>query len=122
MRALATKLEERHSSRNFALGAVYLSPIFYPGLIFDGLRSPKDQCVLYYRRYSHKGSCFRDIQMYVSELSKEDQATFIREIEIFSDESEVHSITSISLLDAPPKALQRHQLFEVPLHVTTLES
>jgi len=92
MKELLTFLDEKYSNRNFALGTIYISEQCHPDRILDGLPSPKDQCVRYFRFYHRKIACFRDIQLFVSRLSKEDQESFLTEISDGLDKEEVDSI------------------------------
>ena len=113
MSILSAKLDEKYSHRNFALGTIYLSAACYPGLIFEDLRSPKEQCVRYFSRFHHKTACFRDLQSYVSDLSTEDQGAFVQEIGSIHGEAEVFLTGRIVTPGIPPQALQRNQFLEI---------
>jgi hypothetical protein len=89
LKALLSKLENKYSLRNFALGTVYLSVKCYPDLTFEGLRPPRIQCSRYFGHYRRKNACFRDIQSYVAELPEEEQTKFLQDIALVSDDDEV---------------------------------
>ena len=88
--ALLSKLDDKYSHRNFALGTIHLSAECSPDLIIEGLKSPREQCLRYFMHYHCKSACFGDLQTYVADLSKEDQAGFLRDINSISDEAAVH--------------------------------
>ena len=94
---LLHKLDEKYSHRNFALGTIYLAVACYPDLRFEGLDPPREQCIRYFKCYHRKSACFRDIQGYVANLSKDDQTKFLGGIALVLDETEV--IISISLAE-----------------------
>jgi len=97
MRVLLHKLDEKYSRRNFALGTIYLGVACYPDMAFEGLDPPREQCTRYFKCYHRKSACFRDIQSYVANLGKDDQAKFLEDIASVSDETEV--IKPIPLAD-----------------------
>ena len=106
IKALISKLEDKYSRRNFALGKIYLSTRLNPDSIIEGLGSPREQCTRYFTQYYRKSACFGDIQSYVANLSKEDQSAFLKEINSFSDETEVlHSV--IFLTQTPLQKVYR---------------
>lgn len=83
------KLDNKYSLRNFALGTIYLSAKCEPDLKVEGLGSPREQCVRYFKQYHRKSACFGDIKSYVADLSKADQETFLKSINSISDDGEV---------------------------------
>ena len=93
MKELLALLDEKYSNRNFALGTIYVSEQCYTDHILDDLPSPKDQCVRYFRFYHRKIACFRDIQLFVARLSKEDQESFLTEISDGLDKEEVDLVS-----------------------------
>jgi len=97
MKVLLHKLEEKYSRRNFALGTIYLAVACYPDMRFEGLDRPREQCTRYFKCYHRKSACFRDIQDYVANLSKDDRANFLEDIALVSDETEV--IISLSMAE-----------------------
>ena len=85
--SLMAKLEKQFAKRNFALGAIYLSAAGRDEI--EGLPSPDDLCVGYFRQYKRKAACFRDIQSYVANLPKNQQTLFLEEIVKQSEDEEV---------------------------------
>jgi hypothetical protein len=87
--SLFSKLEEKYSKRNFALGTVYLS-VECKGQI-DGLPSAKDACARYFNAYRRKSACFRDIQTYIANLPEKEYSLFLEDIDQPLGEEEVIS-------------------------------
>jgi N-acetyltransferase B complex (NatB) non catalytic subunit len=85
---LQSKLDKKYSLRNFALGTIYLSTKCIPNLTFDGLRPLRIQCTRYFAHYRRKNACFGDIQTYVAALAKAEQATFLNDIALVSDDDD----------------------------------
>jgi N-acetyltransferase B complex (NatB) non catalytic subunit len=83
-----SKLEEKYSRRNFALGTIHLA--------FDledpekaGIESPLTQCIRYFERNASKNACFGDMQSSVTFLSPQDQQDFLKEIKAFPHDDKV---------------------------------
>jgi hypothetical protein len=79
LQTLQSKLNKRSSTRNFALGCIYLSAN-YSGDSKISIPSAREQCTRYFTEYGRKAACFADTQSYVACLSKEDQCQFLHDI------------------------------------------
>jgi hypothetical protein len=70
------------------MGTIYLSANSSPDLAFDGLPTPRQQCVRYFAQYGRKSACFQDIRSYVANLARDDQMQFLQDITRFDKEAE----------------------------------
>ena len=82
-KTIMSKLEERYSRRNFALGTIHLA-FGLDDAKKTGVASPLEQCLRYFKHNANTDACFGDIQSSVTLLSPEDQERFLQEIKAFA--------------------------------------
>jgi hypothetical protein len=100
IRHLVSKLNDKYSQRNFALGTIYLSASRSSDLACEGLYTSREECIRYFAHYHRKTACFRDIQSYVADLSKDHQQVFIQDILSMPNKEEVETFFAILISDA----------------------
>jgi hypothetical protein len=93
---LISKLDEKYSHRNFALGTIYLSVSCSSDLVMEKLGSSREQCSRYFDYYHRKSACFGDLQSYVAGLSDEDKGKFMQHIASLLSQNEVQHSRSLS--------------------------
>lgn len=92
---------------------IYLSASWGSDLTYEGLDSPREECIRYFAQCHRKTACFRDIQLYVADLSRDHQQAFIQDIGSMSNKEEVRLSISILISDVPTQGIWRCKLFEV---------